>query len=309
MFAASPERAGLRWAAPCALVAMGFACVEPSPGREPARAAAAIAASASAEPTTARGAASTEAPAAPSSRRTEAAPAASDEPSATEQKVVSLTIAADQPPCVFAIEAGLLSESAIEVAIGGVTRIATLDGGACSAGLLYDHEAERVGAPEDTVDPMMGGRLRKPGIDDGDDAWDGDGTSRLADLDFDGWADLCIVEVFGSYSYSQRCWRFDPSARVFRRAPELEPLTFATADRANRRIESARRVTGAIYEWQRHVWERGVLVLDADEITYLGESPSGKPLPPPATEWVRRRERREGKLVVVREGPHAPKRD
>jgi hypothetical protein len=68
-------------------------------------------------------------------------------------------------------------------------------------------------------------------------------------------------------------------------------------------------MTGAVYEWQRHVWDQGKLVLDADEITYVGETPRGTPLKAPATEWVRRRERKRGKLVVVREGPQAPKRD
>jgi hypothetical protein len=214
-------------------------------------------------------------------------------------------LAPDQPPCELEVEAGLVDDSEVDFAVVGVTRLATIEGGACSAGVLYDYAAEHARDPDAYLDPMMGGRLRKPGADVGDD-WEGDDTCHLEDLDFDGWADLCLVEIFGSYNYSQRCWRFDPSARTFRREPDLDPLTFATVDRANRRLESSRRVMGPVYEWQRHVWEQGKLVLDADEITYVGETPQGKPLTPPATEWVRRRERKRGKLVVVHDGPHVP---
>ena len=253
-------------------------------------------------PTTASARATAESPAVPP---VDALPSeVSDEP--TGPRRIRVVLAPDQPPCELEFDAGIVDESEVDFAVGGITRIATIEVGSCSEGVLYDLEAERARAPNDELEALKGGRLRKPGADVGD-TWDGDDTCRLEDVDFDGWADLCLVEIFGSYNYSQRCWRFDPSARTFRREPDLEPLTFATIDRANRRIESARRMTGAVYAWQRHVWEQGKLVLDADEITYVGETPQGKALKPPATEWVRRRERKRGTLVVVREGPVASK--
>jgi hypothetical protein len=294
-----------------AIAAVAIACSAPAPLGPSARAASAARGSpippttaSASTPTTASARVTAESPAVPP---VDALPSeVSDEP--TGPRRIRVVLAPDQPPCELEFDAGIVDESEVDFAVGGITRIATIEVGSCSEGVLYDLDAERARAPDDELDAMMGGRLRKPGAELVE-GWEGDDSCRLEDLDFDGWADLCLVEVFGSYSYSQRCWLFDPSTRTFRRAPELEPLTFATIDRAHRRLESARRMTGAVYEWQRHVWEQGKLVLDADEITYVGETPRGTPLKAPATEWVRRRERKRGKLVVVREGPQSPKPD
>jgi hypothetical protein len=107
----------------------------------------------------------------------------------------------------------------------------------------------------------------------------------------------------GSYNYSQRCWRFDPRKRVFARDKDLDWAVFAELDAATKTLTSRFRAVGRTYGTIGYAWEKGKLVTTLEEYVTHGEREDGKPLPAGYDRWVRRKERRGGRLVKVFEGP------
>src|SRR6185436_16297775 len=69
----------------------------------------------------------------------------------------------------------------------------------------------------------------------------------IEDLDFDGYADLCVMVFMASYNYVQKCWLFDPAARTFVRNKELDAVIHMTIDRKRKVLTQAMRVSGPVY--------------------------------------------------------------
>lgn len=196
--------------------------------------------------------------------------------------------------------------------IAGISRIATLDDGACVAAVLFDLDTGE-GTPCE-LEPDPAGCLEQRSRDD--DRLDGgvlstrplDGNHELSeidlrDLNFDGFADLCVRSAMGAYNYGQVCYLFDPQQRAFKRYPKLDEVIWATLDVPKKRVASSLRIGGPLYHARVYAWERGELVLLSRVETTLGEKPDGSALPKGYDSWEVAYERRGGVLSVVRRGP------
>jgi hypothetical protein len=181
--------------------------------------------------------------------------------------------------------------------VAAVSRMATEEGGACSARVLYDVATEK--EPE----PLAAGIFKKPGQKMPADMSDATVWNVIEDLDFDGYADLCVVQLTGSYSYGQHCWMFDPATRTFVRHDELDELRFMQIDRRKKTITCRFRAGGPIYAKNEYAWEKGKLVQTLEETTVIGEMLDQKPLPPGFDHHLIRRVRRNGVLVTTFDGP------
>lgn len=132
----------------------------------------------------------------------------------------------------------------------------------------------------------------------------------ISDLNFDGYADLCVAEATGAHHYFQRCWLFDPVKRAFVREPSLDPLVFVKIDAQKKMLQSTRFAGGDVYVHTEYAWIDSRLTMVLEETTRPNR-PDGKPLPKGFTQWMRRRALRGGELVTVFDGPDrgVPERD
>jgi hypothetical protein len=239
-----------------------------------------------------------------------AAPAPTAEPSAApgEDAVprhkVALTLRPGDPPCTLLLDGRMFEEHPEWFLITAVSRIATEDGGACSASVIYDVAKEKKRKPQDMPpEPLAAGVFQKPGQKLPPDMSSTSVWNVIDDLDFDGYADLCVVTMTGSYGYGQHCWIFDPSARTFKRHDEFDYLSFMTIDRTSKKITCSFRAGGPIYAKNEYVWRKGTLVQTLEETTVLGQMLDGKPLPKGFAYHLIRRVERNGRLVKTFDGP------
>jgi len=93
----------------------------------------------------------------------------------------------------------------------------------------------------------------------------------FADMNFDGYRDLCIQVMMGAYNYSQRCFLYRPQRRTFERYPALDPVIWATLDPAKKEIRHGMRVGGPTYMSAKYRWVGDALVMTQRVVTTLGE--------------------------------------
>lgn len=187
--------------------------------------------------------------------------------------------------------------------ITSVSRMATEESGGCAASLLYDLSQETKADPNDMdPEPLVAGIFRKPGQTLPPDVADGPIWNVTEDLDFDTIADLCVVVMTGAYNYSQMCWLFDAKSRTFVRHAELDPLIFVQVDRQKKKLTSAFRAGGPVYQNNEYQWQNGKLVRTFQSVSYFGEKPDGTPLAPGFSHWLIRYELRRGKMVKTFDG-------
>lgn len=273
-------------AAPFVLVAIA-ACAEPPP--PPTRVALAPQAPvATAAPTTSAAPADSAPPAPPAPTVTPVAPGGWNR--------VVLEIRPGEPPCTFLFDAEVFDDHGDWFVAAAVNRIGTAAGGSCAAGVFYDFAKEPKSKPNEDRQPLGGAALNKPGHPVDPDVGS---PNVLADLNFDGWADLCWVDISGGRNYSQRCWLFDPKARRYVRNSELDHVTSVAIDPVKKTLKSHVPDQGS-YSDSEYAWENGKLVKTLQIDTAL-ESPDGKPVAA-GFYWVERRERRGGRLVKVSAG-------
>jgi hypothetical protein len=216
---------------------------------------------------------------------------------------VHVVLHSGDAPCTLLIDGIFVSESADSFTVGNVSRIATAASGACAEAVLYDVvEETKAMRSEDDDEPMPlhARHFLKPGHSrpsNADEDWD---WNRFADMNFDGYADLCVVVRAGTWGYQQRCWLFEPHKRVFVREKALEPLIFMRLDPSTRTISSEGRIGFCEYVSTKHAWYAGHLVETMKEITNC-ERPNGTPVPDGSTYLVRR-ERRAGRMVKTFDG-------
>jgi hypothetical protein len=204
-------------------------------------------------------------------------------------------------PCTLLVRSAIFEDTTDYWMLGAVSHLATEQSAGCAAGVLFDPSVEVVPEGEEPTEALEAGAMAKPGgrelsgeIPEG---------AVLADYDFDGSLDLCVKQSFGAYNFSQRCWLFDPTARRFVRNAELETMQNIEIDVSKRMLASSWRVGGPVYTAVQKRWIDGKLVTIREVLTHLGETPSGKPLPPGKSSWEVVSVRRGGKLVKQSEGP------
>jgi hypothetical protein len=220
---------------------------------------------------------------------------------------VTVVLRPGDPPCTLVFDPFLFDRGDIFTAMQ-VTRIATKAGGACAEGVLYDLAKETKAWPDApdpeplAVGPIYKPETPKPATPDFTD------LNRFIDMNFDGYADLCVVTTSELFpSYGQRCWLFDPGKRVFVREPALDPLVYMTLHPEKKMI-SAHWPMGPRREHGREAtWIKGQLVTTMEEELTAEERPDGHALPKGFSRWVVRRVLRGGKLVKVVDGPEKDK--
>src|SRR5262249_55737330 len=152
--------------------------------------------------------------------------------------------------------------------------------GACAARVFYDLDTEKKRATSDIDrEPLEAGIFQKPGKKLPSDMSDPAVRNVIDDLEFDGYAELCMVVTAGAYNYSQKCWLFNRAARTFVRNEDLDPLIFVSIDRRNKKLTSSFRAGGPIYSKNEYVWQQGNLVQMLEETTVVGQKLDGSPLP------------------------------
>jgi hypothetical protein len=203
-------------------------------------------------------------------------------------------------------DAGVFSEEADSFVAGDISRIATAEGGACAARALYDLAREPKDSYGMEAEALAGGPFLKPSRPRPKD-YDGNEWDHFLDMNFDGYADLCVVVLTGAYNYSQRCWLFDPTSRTFVREKTLDEIIFMTLHPDQKVIEAGYRAGGPTYFHGEWAWQKKALVPTLEVWTTLGARPDGKDLPKGFTHWVVRKERRAGRLVKVLDGPEKVK--
>lgn len=204
------------------------------------------------------------------------------------------------PGCRMVFDSGMYEDHQDWYTAAMISRIMTEASPGCAAGELFDVSKETKAHPDD-LDPdvLQGGVFSKPGhpeTDETKDSW-----NRFEDLNFDQYADLCVVNMTGAYNYSQKCWLFDPATRKFVRNAELDDVIFMAVDRKKKTISNFMRAGGPHYMQAEYGWIGGKLSVLWSENIILGETPTGKRIP--GMRWVVRHERRGDKLVKVKEGP------
>ena len=206
--------------------------------------------------------------------------------------------------CELAWEAGGFRAVDDGWVITSIRRIGTREGGACRAGIFFDGVAEAAeGCTDGAADalcepePLDGGVLPKsPPLDE-------HRGMDLADMNFDGYRDLCVQAFMGAYNYSQRCFLFRPAEGRFERYEPLDDIIWMSLDPDAKQIRHGLRLGGPAYMDQVLGWENGDLVVLTRTETVLGERPDGQPLPPGHSRYEIVYERRGGQLVKIREGP------
>ena len=225
-------------------------------------------------------------------------------PAASAAKRVTVDLGPGARACTFTFEAALFEDQPNRFVVAGVERFATEASTSCAAGVLYDAaQAKPATAGEEEPEALEGGVFQKPGRPQAPEPDEVSSWNLLRDLNFDGYADLCVVAMAGAYNYSQRCWVFEPERRAFRREEALDELIFLEVDEAKRQLSSGYRVGGPTYTTGTFGWQGRSLVKLTTVTTILGEGPDGKPLPKGYERWEERYERRGGKLVKVFGGP------
>lgn len=232
-------------------------------------------------------------------------------PQATTEPFDTRVDVAPGKSCTLSWTAGTAKEVDGGWALLDVKRIATKDAGACKAGVLWDVETGAGTRCVEPIDPsvcknpdfersaLQGGTLSKPDTPRPEDF---DGIDHV-DMNFDGYRDLCVQRMMGAYNYSQVCWLFDPATSSYRRYDKLDPVIWATYDATSQRIRHEVRLGGPNYMSQELAWEKGELVVVKRTESFLGEKPSGAPLPAGFSSWEVVYRRKGNDLVKLREGP------
>jgi hypothetical protein len=220
---------------------------------------------------------------------------------------IALTLRPGDPPCTLALDGERFSDHPEWFEIDTVSRMATEAGGACVAGVFYDLAADKKKPDAQWWDDftLAAGIFAKPGQKLPPST--GGTFNVIDDLDFDGYADLCVVVFMSAYNYVQKCWLFDPAARTFVRNKELDAVIHMTIDRTRQVLTQSMRVSGPVYADNEYAWLNGKLVQTVEQMAAAGEKIQGGPLPKGATYHLIRKELRNGRLVKVREEFGKPK--
>jgi hypothetical protein len=215
---------------------------------------------------------------------------------------IPLTLRPGDPPCTLVMQGERFEDHAGWFTIDAVTHIATEEGGACAAAPLFDLATAKPRSPQGlSPAALVAGVFFKPNEKPIDPVTEST-WNVLEDLDFDGYADLCVVELTAAYNYMQQCWLFDPRARSFVRHEELDPLIFMKLDPKKKQIEISFRLSGPVYENSRYEWRSKKLVHIYESTSVSGEKMDGSPLPAGFQYWVTRRELRNGVMVKTFDG-------
>lgn len=221
---------------------------------------------------------------------------------AASRNRVSLTLEPGKRECTLVFDGESFEDHPEWFVVTSVTRIATENGEGCAESVFYDFSKETRPHPE-AMDPqrLVAGSFHKPGQTLPQDA-DGPFWNLTRDLNFDGIVDLCVVVMTGAYNYSQQCWLFDKPSRTFVRHTDLDDLIFLQVDEKKKKLTSAFRAGGPIYENNEYEWRQGKLVKTFQSISYFGEKPDGTPLSAGFSHWLIRNELKGGKFVKTFEG-------
>jgi hypothetical protein len=229
------------------------------------------------------------------------ADAGSDAPVGLTEHRLSLRIDPAAGACTIVMRSGTFTDGESSIVVAVIDRVFTEDSAGCKAGVLFDLASEPPGSPDEPNDALSGGVIALPGKL-GEVSKDADGPlgGFFEDLSFDGVMDLCVVQAYGAYNYSQRCWVFDKTTRRFARVPGLDEHLFLSIDVAHKRLISSYRLGGQAYTRLESGWVNGKLVTLRRVTSYLGETPSGETLEQGGVYEVVH-ERRGNKLVKVSE--------
>lgn len=215
----------------------------------------------------------------------------------------SFALRAGLAPCRFVFRAGVGSTVDVGRYLMSISRIELEASEVCAAQVVYDAEAEMKAAPDRALEALESGLLPNPGklaaaagLREGPDP-------IFVDANFDGYLDLAVGAASGAYNRSSRYWLFEPSTKRFVQSAELEELLMPSFDAKRKRIKAGGRAGGPVYVSSEHEWVSGKLETVFSQTTYLGETPTGKPLPRGFREYRVRYERRGKAQKKVFDGP------
>lgn len=215
----------------------------------------------------------------------------------------SFALRAGLAPCRFVFRAGVGSTVDVGRYLMSISRIELEASEVCAAQVVYDAEAEMKAAPDRALEALEGGLLPNPGKLAAAAALREGPDPVFVDANFDGYLDLAVGAASGAYNRSSRYWLFEPSTKRFVQSAELEELLMPSFDAKRKRIKAGGRAGGPVYVSSEHEWVSGKLETVWSQTTYLGETPTGKPLPKGFREYRVRYERRGKRQKKVFDGP------
>lgn len=209
-------------------------------------------------------------------------------------EVAGLALTFQVTPGVAPCTLRLLGNSDGTGSVTSITAISADAGPACVAHALYKGNPD--GDPDEPGSQSLEGGL----IPQEDP--DLPVMIHLADYNFDGHPDLSVVALSGMRDSTSHVWLYDPPSKRFIRNKQLEDIGPPSPDYDHRRFEVQTR-TGDLYSNHVYGWEDGKLELLSSRDEWLGSAPAGKTLPPGFQKYLLLKERKGGKLIVLKDGP------
>ena len=194
--------------------------------------------------------------------------------------------------------------------ISSIERLAVKPSDGCAAAVLFDVSTER-----DAI-PAFGGPIQRGYVADPMHEVAG---IQLADMNFDGADDLCVMwRANGSGSVIEQwrqCWLFDPRTHGFVSNDQLSQLVWPVFDPLTKTIEAGITVEGDrsmdfgraftgpdSFTHGRYRWSGPALEALEETTFHLHGKPDGPP-PTPGNMWMTHDERRGKAMVRVFDGP------
>ncbi|MEZ4445134.1 MAG: hypothetical protein R3B72_39035 [Polyangiaceae bacterium] len=193
--------------------------------------------------------------------------------------------------------------------VGNIERLAVQPSEGCAATVILD-----VSGDPDPV-PAYGGAVVRGYVADPLHEVAG---LQIADMNFDGLADLCVLwranGVGSTIAQWRGCWLFDAEAQTFVFNDPLSKLVWPVFDPVTKTIEAgitfegdramghAVWAMGDSFSHGRYRWSGSTLETVEEATIYLLGKPGG-PAPPKGNLWMTRDQRRGGKLIRVYDGP------
>jgi hypothetical protein len=196
--------------------------------------------------------------------------------------------------------------------VDGIERITVEPSPDCEGGVLMDWSAVENGVGQAYGGPVVHGDVPDPVTQPA--------GVQIADLSFDGEADVCVLTrsnglANGVIESFYACWLYDPAKRTFVLSHALSDLLWPVVDRAAQTITAGvtfdsepgfrhrnKWIGPDIVTWGRYQWIDGALVPLERTVTRMTQTPDGRPLPPKASRWETRERRTNGTRVTVFDG-------